>query len=195
MHPVPYPITTPFGVPGSWAAGQHTGDDYACPAGTPVVACVAGTVVACAWDDSYGWYVELETDGIRHRYCHLSSEPTVGGQVAEGQQVGVSGSTGNSTGPHVHLEERVAPWSYWDHRRPEFNQQGAQQPAPDDDEEVDDMVMVEAPERGVGLAGAGYFKVLTEEERDTMLRNGIKLIKGNARQFDVTRAACVQGED
>ena len=57
------------------------------------------------------------------------------------------------------------------------------------------MVMVEAVDRGVGLAGPGYFKVLTEEERDTMLRNGVRLVKGNARQFDVTRAACVQGED
>ncbi len=69
----------------------------------------------------------------------------------------------------------------------------ARNPAQPVPEEVPDMRMIEAPDRGVALYTGGYWKVLNPEQRDEMLRQGVPLSKGNARQFDVTRAAVVQG--
>ena len=123
-NPCPgHSVTTPYGKPGGWAAGYHTGADYACGAGTPIVAATAGVVVSNAWNDDYGNYVQIETSGIRHRYCHLR-EPSplnIGQHVSEGQHIGNAGSTGNSTGPHLHYEERFDPYGYWEHREPQFN--------------------------------------------------------------------------
>jgi peptidoglycan hydrolase-like protein with peptidoglycan-binding domain len=119
-------ITTPFGVPGSrWAAGYHTGDDYASPTGTRAVATRAGRVVFAGfggWGAAYGRHAIIETGGIRHLYAHLSSLSVSSGQsVNIGQKVGEVGATGNVTGPHLHYEERTSPYTYWDHRRPVFN--------------------------------------------------------------------------
>ncbi len=118
-------ITTPFGKPGSWAAGYHTGDDYAAPTGTPVVATRGGRVVAAGWNIwgvSYGLQVIVETAGVRHLYAHLSALSVgAGANVAQGQRLGLVGSTGNATGPHCHYEERVAPYGYYNHRKPQFN--------------------------------------------------------------------------
>jgi hypothetical protein len=136
MHPVPHPITTPYGVEGSWAAGYHTGDDYACPTGTPVQTTAGGKCAINEWDDSYGYYVAIDTDGVRHMYCHLR-EPGIiwpGMECHAGTGIGWSGSTGNSTGPHLHYEERVAPFGYWDHRKPQFNHQPEGAPPPTDEE-------------------------------------------------------------
>lgn len=125
--PVPgYRITTPFGVRGShWAAGYHTGDDYAAPTGTRVVATRGGRVVFAGyggWGRAYGNHVIVETGGIRHMYAHLSSRSVGTGQeVALGQRIGRVGATGNVTGPHLHYEERVSPYGYYNHRRPRFN--------------------------------------------------------------------------
>jgi hypothetical protein len=126
QNPVPgYKITTPFGKPGSWAAGYHTGDDYASPTGTKVVATRAGVVKAKSWSywgSAYGLHVVIETNGVRHLYAHLSAASvSVGQTVAKGQKVGAVGSTGNSTGPHLHYEERVSPYGYSNHRNPQFN--------------------------------------------------------------------------
>lgn len=126
QNPVPgYSITTPFGKPGGWAAGYHTGDDYAAPSGTKVVATRGGVVKSAgwsAWGSAYGLHVVIETNGVRHGYAHLSAaKVSVGQSVARGQQVGNVGSTGNSTGPHLHYEERVSPFGYSNHRNPEFN--------------------------------------------------------------------------
>jgi len=132
-NPVPgHRVTTPYGKKGSWAAGYHTGDDYAAPAGTPVVAAASGSVVRNGRDQAYGWYVEIQTGQVRHRYCHLRepSSAKYGQEVAAGQRIGSVGSTGNSTGPHLHYEERLPPYGYNQHRRPQYNQQ---------DQEEDDM--------------------------------------------------------
>jgi murein DD-endopeptidase MepM/ murein hydrolase activator NlpD len=130
-------VTTPFGRPGSlWAAGYHTGDDYAAPVGTRVVATRAGRVIAAGWNTwgaAYGQQVIVETDGIRHLYAHLSSlSVRTGDRVALGQELGRVGVTGNTTGPHCHYEERRAPYGYFDHRRPVFNKTapGGSAPAP-----------------------------------------------------------------
>lgn len=125
--PVPgHGVTTPFGKPGTrWAAGYHTGDDYAAVTGRSVVATRAGRVVAAGWNtwgSAYGLQVIVETDGIRHLYAHLSElSVRSGDRVSFGQKLGEVGATGNVTGSHLHYEERHAPYGYYDHRRPAFN--------------------------------------------------------------------------
>ncbi|CAF1200388.1 unnamed protein product [Didymodactylos carnosus] len=116
-------VTTPFGKKGSWAAGYHTGDDYACPTGTRVVAAASGTVKDVNWGAAYGIHVVIESsDKVRHLYGHLSKKSVKPGQqIKAGQEIGKSGNTGRSTGPHLHYEERVSPYAYANHRKPTLN--------------------------------------------------------------------------
>lgn len=119
-NPVPgYRITTPFGKPGSWAAGKHTGADFGAPQGTPVVAAAPGRIIHVGWGgwgQAYGLHIiEQMDDGRQCGYMHLSSTGVkVGQKVKAGQQLGKVGSTGNSTGPHLHFELRTKPFGYWD---------------------------------------------------------------------------------
>lgn len=121
-NPVPgYKVTTAFGVPGNWAAGKHTGEDYACPTGTPLVASSPGTVVKAGWQGDYGNRVDIrcDADGCEHSYSHLSDiQVSVNQKVKAGAIIGLSGSTGNSTGPHCHYEERYSPYGYHNYRKP-----------------------------------------------------------------------------
>ncbi len=122
--PVPgKPVTTPFGKKGSWAAGYHTGDDYACATGTSVRATASGTVINANWGADYGTHIVLEyPGGVRALYAHLSKKSVSAGQkVQAGQEIGKSGNTGRSTGPHLHYEERVSPFAYKNHRKPQLN--------------------------------------------------------------------------
>lgn len=129
VHPLPgYEISTPYGQRGSWAAGYHTGDDYSTHGrvGVPVRATRASTVVSVgnAWGSAYGLHVVLtgRKQRIRQGYAHLSRIVVAPGEsVRAGQVIGYSGSTGRSTGPHLHYEERRGPFGYWDHRKPRFN--------------------------------------------------------------------------
>jgi murein DD-endopeptidase MepM/ murein hydrolase activator NlpD len=123
-----FPVTTPYGTPGRWAAGYHTGDDYSTRGivNVPVRATRAGTVVAVGrpWGPAYGLTVVIEGPRrrVRHGYCHLSGTTiTVGTRVVAGQVIAGSGNTGRSTGPHLHYEERRAPFRYGDDRRPRFS--------------------------------------------------------------------------
>jgi murein DD-endopeptidase MepM/ murein hydrolase activator NlpD len=86
----------------------HSGLDLAAPPGTPVVAMWAGRVVHAGPRGGYGLLVELDHgDGITTRYAHLSRvDVTVGAVVRRGEPIGAVGSTGRSTGPHLHLEVR-----------------------------------------------------------------------------------------
>ncbi|WP_276573891.1 transglycosylase family protein [Streptomyces sp. 135] len=104
------PITAPYGQQGSWAAGHHTGVDFAVPSGTPVRAVGAGTVASAGWNGAYGNAVVLELpDGHFALYAHLSSIAVGQGEhVSPGTRLGLSGSTGNATGPHLHFEVRTA---------------------------------------------------------------------------------------
>jgi murein DD-endopeptidase MepM/ murein hydrolase activator NlpD len=122
-NPVPgYGIGTPYGQPGSWAAGYHTGNDYPAPSGATVVATRGGKVTKAQWDGDYGNRIEILTGDIEHSYSHLSDyDVSVGEQVSEGQPIGNVGSTGNSTGPHLHYEERTPPHGYSDDREPQFD--------------------------------------------------------------------------
>jgi len=113
-----FPVTQNFGEnPGSYhyicrADGSHNGIDYALPTGTPVLAAAQGTVSVAGMDDTgYGLHVRvLHADGTLTLYAHFSQIlVSVGNAVAAGQPLGLSGATGNATGPHLHFEVRTRP--------------------------------------------------------------------------------------
>lgn len=86
----------------------HNGLDFGVPVGTPVKSTMDGKVVYSGWNDQgYGNLVIVENGAFRTYYAHLSSIPvSMGDQVAAGSVIGLSGNTGNSTGPHLHYEIR-----------------------------------------------------------------------------------------
>ena len=91
----------------------HRGTDYAVPSNTPVVAADEGTVIYSEWSDSGGWGVVIDHAYDRTAYFHNNQLFVYPGQhVSRGQLIALSGSTGNSTGPHVHFEVRdlLTPW-------------------------------------------------------------------------------------
>ncbi|MEU5313509.1 M23 family metallopeptidase [Streptomyces sp. NPDC021562] len=105
-------VGTGYHVPGAmWSSGYHTGVDFVVPTGTPVKAVGAGTVVTAGWGGAYGNQVVIRlADGYYAQYGHLSALSVSAGQtVTAGQQVGLSGATGNVTGPHLHFEIRTTP--------------------------------------------------------------------------------------
>jgi murein DD-endopeptidase MepM/ murein hydrolase activator NlpD len=105
-------VGTPYRMSGSmWSSGYHTGVDFVVPTGTSLKAVGAGTVVSAGWGGAYGNQVVIKlNDGHYAQYAHLSQLSVSAGQtVTAGQQVGLSGATGNVTGPHLHFEIRTAP--------------------------------------------------------------------------------------
>ncbi|MEU2924078.1 M23 family metallopeptidase [Streptomyces sp. NPDC007251] len=94
-----------------WSSGSHTGIDFHAASGTPVHAVGAGTVVSTGWGGAYGNQIVIRmADGMYTQYGHLSSiGVSVGQRVVPGQQIGLSGATGNTTGPHLHFEARTTP--------------------------------------------------------------------------------------
>jgi murein DD-endopeptidase MepM/ murein hydrolase activator NlpD len=88
---------------------MHEGIDIAVPSGTPVAAAASGTVITAGWLGGYGNLVVIDHgNGLATAYGHNSSVTVGAGQsVAQGQVIAYSGSTGHSTGPHVHFEVRV----------------------------------------------------------------------------------------
>ncbi|MFE2065342.1 peptidoglycan DD-metalloendopeptidase family protein [Streptomyces sp. NPDC059467] len=105
-------LGTGYHVAGSmWSSGYHTGVDFVVPSGTPVKAVGAGTVVTAGWGGAYGNQVVVRlADGYYAQYGHLSAlSVSVGQTVTAGQQIGLSGATGNVTGPHLHFEIRTTP--------------------------------------------------------------------------------------
>ncbi|MEV0124893.1 transglycosylase family protein [Streptomyces sp. NPDC050703] len=110
--PVAASPSTPYrAAGGSWSKGYHTGVDFAVPTGTSVKSVAAGTVVSAGWGGSYGYQVVIRhADGKYSQYGHLSALSVKAGQkVGAGQRIARSGSTGNSTGPHLHFEIRTGP--------------------------------------------------------------------------------------
>jgi murein DD-endopeptidase MepM/ murein hydrolase activator NlpD len=85
---------------------MHTGVDFAAPTGTPVLAAGSGTVEYAAWNGAAGKYIRIRhTDGYKTAYFHLSRiNVSVGKYVKQDQIIGKVGSTGRSTGPHLHYE-------------------------------------------------------------------------------------------
>ncbi|MCX4789897.1 M23 family metallopeptidase [Streptomyces sp. NBC_01221] len=105
-------VTTGYKSSGSlWSSGSHSGIDFHAASGSSVVAVGAGTVVEAGWGGAYGNNIVLRmTDGTYTQYGHLSSiGVSVGQSVGAGERIGLSGSTGNSTGPHLHFEARTTP--------------------------------------------------------------------------------------
>ncbi|MFJ9599857.1 transglycosylase family protein [Streptomyces althioticus] len=112
VAPVSAALGTPYHKAGSsWSKGYHTGVDFPVPTGTPVKSVGAGTVVAAGWEGSFGYQVVVRhADGRYSQYAHLSAISVKNGQsVGAGQRLGRSGSTGNSSGPHLHFEVRTGP--------------------------------------------------------------------------------------
>ncbi|MEW1724599.1 LysM peptidoglycan-binding domain-containing M23 family metallopeptidase [Streptomyces sp. NPDC093109] len=112
LKPVDAPIGTSYRASGgSWSSGYHTGVDFLASAGSTVKAVGAGTVVSAGWGGSYGNQVVIRhSDGKYSQYAHLSALSVSNGQSVDvGQQIGVSGATGNVTGPHLHFEIRTGP--------------------------------------------------------------------------------------
>lgn len=95
-----------FGEIRSFEVGGHKGHDYAAPTGTPTYAAAAGTVIIANFSSSAGnWVVINHGNGLVTKYMHHSALTVSAGQVvAKGQQIGMVGSTGQSTGPHLHFQ-------------------------------------------------------------------------------------------
>ncbi|WP_330247381.1 LysM peptidoglycan-binding domain-containing M23 family metallopeptidase [Streptomyces sp. NBC_00562] len=112
VAPVPGKHTTNYRASGAnWSSGSHTGIDFPVATGTSVKAITSGTVVTAGWGGAYGNEVVVKhADGHYSQYGHLSAlSVSVGQAVSAGQQIGLSGATGNVTGPHLHFEVRTGP--------------------------------------------------------------------------------------
>lgn len=108
-RPVSGTISSRFGVRSSIRSSVHTGLDIAAPRGTTIKAAAAGKVTFSGWKGSYGKLIVItHANGVQTYYAHCNSISVSTGQtVTAGQKIGAVGSTGNSTGPHLHLEVRV----------------------------------------------------------------------------------------
>ena len=97
---------SPFGPRGG---GFHYGIDILDPTGTPIRAAASGRVAIAGWVGGYGNYTCIQhTASLSTCYRHQSAiQVSVGQNVSQGDVIGLSGSTGNSTGPHVHFEVRI----------------------------------------------------------------------------------------
>jgi murein DD-endopeptidase MepM/ murein hydrolase activator NlpD len=102
-------ISERWGVPGGWAAGHHTGVDFAVPTGTTVRSVGTGKVELAGEAGSYGNAVIVHMkDGKHVLFAHLSKITVrLGRAVRASTVIGESGSTGRSTGPHLHFEVRA----------------------------------------------------------------------------------------
>ncbi|MDQ0988368.1 transglycosylase family protein [Streptomyces sp. V2I9] len=109
--PVAAGTGTPYRQAGGWSSGYHTGVDFPVPTGTSVKSVAPGRVVSAGWAGAYGYEVVIRhSDGKYSQYAHLSALHVRAGQsVSGGQRIARSGSTGNSTGPHLHFEIRTGP--------------------------------------------------------------------------------------
>lgn len=104
-----YRVTSGFGIRNDPFTGQlamHEGLDFVADIGSSIIATAAGTVTRSAWDASYGNVVEVShIEGFITRYAHLSKRLVeVGQKVQRGDTIAQLGSTGRSTGPHLHYE-------------------------------------------------------------------------------------------
>lgn len=109
IRPVSGTITSRFGAGSKIRRSSHTGLDIATSTGTPIVAAASGTVTFSGYKGSYGNMIVItHGNGIQTYYGHCSKlYVSAGAKVSQGQMIGAVGSTGNSTGPHLHLEVRV----------------------------------------------------------------------------------------
>ena len=109
IQPVSGRISSRYGAISSIRSGAHTGLDIATSTGTTIKAAAAGKVVHSGWKGSYGKLVIIDHgNGVQTYYGHCSSlDVKVGQSVSQGEAIAKVGSTGNSTGPHLHFEIRL----------------------------------------------------------------------------------------
>ena len=114
IWPVEGGLSDGFGIRSNPFGGSssefHPGQDITAPPGTPVVAAADGTVAQAGWQSGYGQVVVIDHgNGLTTRYGHLSKiEVAVGQALKRGEELGQVGSTGRSTGPHLHYEVRIS---------------------------------------------------------------------------------------
>ncbi|MFD7262161.1 M23 family metallopeptidase [Streptomyces sp. NPDC059874] len=111
-----YTLSATFGKGGTMWSHKHSGQDFAVPSGTPVDAVSAGTVVKAGPNGggdgpAYGNAIVIKhANKTYSQYAHLSKiKVRIGQKVTKGQQIALSGNTGNSSGPHLHFEIRTTP--------------------------------------------------------------------------------------
>ena len=99
-------ISCNFGDDDAYGNSGHRGTDIPAPEGTPILAAHSGTVLVSGWNDSYGNQVLLDNGaGLSTRYAHMTQTAVTAGEaVTAGQVIGYVGSTGDSTGNHLHFE-------------------------------------------------------------------------------------------
>jgi len=114
IRPVNGILSSRFGERSSLRRSYHTGLDIATSTGTPIAAAASGTVTFSGWQGSYGNLLVISHgNGVQTYYGHCSAlYVSAGAQVSQGQTIAAVGSTGNSTGPHLHLEVRVNGTAY-----------------------------------------------------------------------------------
>lgn len=104
-------ISSEFGgrkSPGGIGSTNHKGRDYAAPSGSPIYAAASGTVTTVSWNVARGYYVVINHGDLATLYQHCSATyVSVGQKVSAGQNIAAVGSTGYSTGPHLHFEVHV----------------------------------------------------------------------------------------
>ena len=110
---VSWPITSKYNSVSKIRSGYHTGTDFGAAAGTPVGAAIGGEIVQRSWGSAWGNHIIVKGDnGLYYLYAHLSKKAVDSGRVETGQTIGYVGSTGNSTGPHLHFEvQKSSNWS------------------------------------------------------------------------------------
>jgi murein DD-endopeptidase MepM/ murein hydrolase activator NlpD len=102
-----YNLSAHYGQSSYLWSNVHTGQDFSAPAGTPIRAVGDGVIISAAYDGSYGQKIEIRhADGTVTWYAHMSSFVRTSGAVKAGDVIGRVGSTGNSTGNHLHFEAR-----------------------------------------------------------------------------------------
>lgn len=100
-----YSISAGFGSSGPWWSGTHTGLDLSASYGAEIGALSSGEIIWAGYDGAYGNKMVIRHwDGTEVWYCHLSRILQRSGTVSPGEVIGAVGSTGNSTGSHLHLE-------------------------------------------------------------------------------------------
>lgn len=111
-------VTCEYKKKGNWAAGWHTGIDLT--GSDTIYGTCDGTVTKIGWDKSYGNYITVKApDGKYHWFCHLSKVTcSQGDKISRTTKIGIMGSTGNSTGKHLHFEIRNSSNKYADNSNP-----------------------------------------------------------------------------
>ena len=109
VQPITGTITSRYASISRIRSGAHTGLDIAAPKGTPIKVVTSGTVTFAGWNGAYGKCIKVSHgNGVETWYAHCNSLYVSKGQeVQEGEVIGAVGTTGNSTGNHLHLEVRI----------------------------------------------------------------------------------------